>query len=124
MINRAQIGMRVRDARELAGLTQAALAEIADVTTETISRLERGLYDPAVSTLIAVADALDMDLDYLTGRGPQSSDAPRSATALRLQQRIGELDVQSQRALLKVVELIPMGGAPLAATSRGRKRSN
>ena len=114
--------MRVRDARELAGLTQAALAEIADITTETVSRLERGLYDPAVSTLIALADALDLDLDYIMGRGPQTEGAPRSATALRLQQRIGELDMQAQRALLKVIELIPMDGAvvPLSARSRAR----
>jgi DNA-binding XRE family transcriptional regulator len=41
------IARRVREARVHADLTQAELAEAAGVTDETISRIERGAYEPA-----------------------------------------------------------------------------
>ncbi len=64
----AAIGKRVRDARVSAGLTQAGLAEAAAISDETVSRIERGAYEPAISTAVALANALGVSLDALTGR--------------------------------------------------------
>ena len=41
-----------------AGLSQAALAEAADVSNKLISEIERGITWPREETLIAIADAL------------------------------------------------------------------
>ena len=55
------IGERVRRYRELAGLTQKALALAADIGRVTLVRLENGEQSPRFKTLKAVADALGME---------------------------------------------------------------
>ncbi len=47
------------------GISQEALAFKADVTIATLSRVERGVTDPAWSTVRAVARALDVSMDEL-----------------------------------------------------------
>jgi transcriptional regulator with XRE-family HTH domain len=48
-----------------AGVTQEALAFSADLTIATMSRMERGVTDPAWTSVRAVARALDVSLDEL-----------------------------------------------------------
>jgi transcriptional regulator with XRE-family HTH domain len=57
-----QLGKRVAGLRQLAGLTQAALAERVEVATETISRLERGSAVPSLGRLERIAEALGVPL--------------------------------------------------------------
>lgn len=57
-----RLGRRVAELRELAGLTQAQLAEKIDVSTETVSRLERGAAVPSLARLEDLATALGIDL--------------------------------------------------------------
>jgi transcriptional regulator with XRE-family HTH domain len=65
-----EFGRRLASARRRAGLTQEALADRADLTRETISRLERGLAnesrkssaDPTLTALLALSRALGMQL--------------------------------------------------------------
>jgi transcriptional regulator with XRE-family HTH domain len=57
-----QLGRRVAQHRKAAGLTQAELAERVDVTTETISRLERGAFVPRTSRLNDIANAMGVKL--------------------------------------------------------------
>jgi transcriptional regulator with XRE-family HTH domain len=108
----AQIGDAIRTARSSAQLTQAKLAEAAGVSDETVSRIERGAYEPAVSTMIALADALGVSLDVLTGRAGANDDssAKRFSSPLikRLAERaakLGSLDVQ---LLLRVADSLPL----------------
>ncbi|MBI5482172.1 MAG: helix-turn-helix transcriptional regulator [Deltaproteobacteria bacterium] len=117
------LGVRVRQARERAGLTQAALAERAGVTDETIGRLERGAFEPALSTLVAVADALDVDLDSLVrpkgGSAATAREGPvpaGSALTRRLVLGFEVLDPEAQRLVLRLVERLAAraGGAPAA----------
>jgi transcriptional regulator with XRE-family HTH domain len=46
--------------RQRRGLSQRALAEIANVGHITIARLETGVYDPRLSTLRRLAKALNV----------------------------------------------------------------
>lgn len=59
------IGGRVAGLRRGKGLTQAQLAEMVDVATETISRLERGVSMPSLKTLENIARFLDVPLKAL-----------------------------------------------------------
>jgi len=52
-------------AREGRGLTQEQLAAAAGSTFSTISRLERGLVVPTLSTINKLAQALDVDVEEL-----------------------------------------------------------
>lgn len=48
-----------------AGVTQEDLAHEADLTVATMSRMERGVTDPAWTSIRAVARALDVNLEEL-----------------------------------------------------------
>ena len=48
---------RIRDLREAKGMTQAALAELVDVSRQTIIAVEKGRYDPSLSLAFRIADA-------------------------------------------------------------------
>lgn len=57
-----QLGKKIRDLREAAGLTQAQLAALSLKSVETISNFERGKTIPSVSTLEAMAPHLNAKL--------------------------------------------------------------
>ena len=65
MQTRETFGAKVDKARNRKGLTQDKLAEMADITQNNLSRIERGLYSPGVDILLRIADALDMELDFV-----------------------------------------------------------
>ncbi len=55
----------VRRLRSRNGLTQEDLAFAADITISAMSRIERGLSDPAWTSIRAIAKALGISLDEL-----------------------------------------------------------
>ena len=61
-----RIGARIRQARNARGITQAALAEACSIQSETVSRVENGSVSADISTLVAIAAALRLDLDKIT----------------------------------------------------------
>ena len=65
MKTRETFGAKVSKARNRKGFTQEKLAEMADITQNNLSRIERGLYSPGVDILLRIADALDMELDFV-----------------------------------------------------------
>lgn len=56
----AELGKNLRAARQNLGLTQEEVAERSGVQAGEISRIERGLRDPKVSTLEKIARALEL----------------------------------------------------------------
>ncbi len=57
-----QIGSHIAKIRKERGLTQSELAELIDVTIETISRLERGVSVPSLKTLEKISSVLNISL--------------------------------------------------------------
>lgn len=55
--------MRIERAR--LNISQLKLAEMADVSLDTINLIERGVGNPKLCTIIAIAKALDVDLNGL-----------------------------------------------------------
>jgi transcriptional regulator with XRE-family HTH domain len=64
---RAAFGQRVRGLRERRRLSQAQLAERADLDTTYISGIERGRRNPGLNTLGRLARALSVTLPLLVG---------------------------------------------------------
>ncbi|MDR1863539.1 MAG: helix-turn-helix domain-containing protein, partial [Treponema sp.] len=60
-----QFGGKIRAVRERRALTLREVAEKAGVSESLVSQIERDKVSPAIDTLMALADALDLDLDYL-----------------------------------------------------------
>lgn len=66
-------GERIVIWRKKKKMTQEELAAKVNVTKAAISNYENGHSTPSNDTLVALADALDIDTDYLLGR----TDSPR-----------------------------------------------
>jgi transcriptional regulator with XRE-family HTH domain len=60
-----RFGGRIRTVRERRSLTLKEVAEKAGVSESLVSQIERDRVSPAIDTLLALADALEIDFDYL-----------------------------------------------------------
>jgi XRE family transcriptional regulator, regulator of sulfur utilization len=61
------VGPKIRELREAASLTQEDLAHEAGISTSTLSRIERGTYQPRMHTLNQLAKALKVPVAELLG---------------------------------------------------------
>lgn len=62
---RHRFGETLRAVRERRGITLKKVASQVGVSESLISQIERNKVSPSVDTLISIADALEIDLDYL-----------------------------------------------------------
>ncbi len=60
-----EMGKRITERRKLKGLSQEELAEIADLTPQTISTAERGTKAIRPENLLNISRALEVSADYL-----------------------------------------------------------
>jgi transcriptional regulator with XRE-family HTH domain len=68
-------GQVLRRNRNLRGLSQEKLAELADLDRTYISQIERGLKSPSMKALIALAKALDIKAHVLVCEVENELDA-------------------------------------------------
>lgn len=62
------LGRRIRTWRVRRQMSQATLADLTAITQSTLSNYENGKRDLPVSTLLKLAEHLDVDLEDLAGR--------------------------------------------------------
>ena len=103
-VSPSELGKRIRAARIKAGLTQSELAERADVSTNHISAIERGVYDTRVEMLYRIAMVLGVSGDYLL-MGAVLQPNTQLARAFRLAERVDDTEKMA-RYILHGVELI------------------
>ena len=60
-----QGGQAIQRIRKERGMTQEQLAELTDIASNSISRIERGLLVPALPTLIDICNALGTGADSI-----------------------------------------------------------
>ena len=60
-----KFGAKVREFRKARGLTQHQLAESAGIDRKTINRIENTRYSPTLTTVFAIADALEVPANKL-----------------------------------------------------------
>ena len=68
------LGIEIRRRRTEQSLTLEALSRLSGVEAASLSRLERGMRDPKLSTLVQIATALRLELPDLFR--PDTPDAP------------------------------------------------
>ena len=101
-----RIGIRVRELREAARLSQERLAERAGVQTQTVSRVETGAVNPALGTLAQLAAGLDVALsDLLDERRdlPMAGLGPQEQELLRAFHKLPE---ERRRLILEVTRAV------------------
>jgi transcriptional regulator with XRE-family HTH domain/quercetin dioxygenase-like cupin family protein len=75
------LGSRLAAYRTERGIRVSDLARHVGVSPSLVSQIERGLSRPSVSTLFAIAEALDVPVDAFFREGPQGNDYPNAAPA-------------------------------------------
>lgn len=72
MLNYALVGKRIKEIRQLKGLSQARLAELDDLSVSYISYIENGRKKASLRSLVNIAKAMCTTLDALLN-GNQSN---------------------------------------------------
>jgi transcriptional regulator with XRE-family HTH domain len=95
----SEIGRRVRQEREKAGLSLAQLAEVSGLTKAYLVRLENQAGNPSIEVVAQIAEALDLTAADLLG-GPvirfvgDESDVPASLRAFADEAKLSSSDVR------------------------------
>jgi transcriptional regulator with XRE-family HTH domain len=104
------LGQFIRTQRRLANLSLRDLAERTAVSNPYLSQIERGLHEPSVRVLKAIAGALDLSAETLLAqaglldvdREPrESTDAITTTAAIRADTHLSE---EQKQALLAVYQ--------------------
>ncbi|NQU05856.1 MAG: helix-turn-helix transcriptional regulator [Calditrichaeota bacterium] len=75
------LGEKVRRMRKRRGLTLSQLAALTKVSSVTIHNIEKGIYEPKISTLFDLCYALETPLSYFIEPGPKGLFEVHSSTA-------------------------------------------
>jgi transcriptional regulator with XRE-family HTH domain len=103
----AAFGRYLRSQRELAQLSLRQVAEMARISNPYLSQVERGLHQPSIAVVTALAKALDLSADVLLAQAAglgatdddETTDANRTEAAIRADARLSSSE---KRALLAV----------------------
>jgi transcriptional regulator with XRE-family HTH domain len=60
-----KLGATIKKMREAKGLTTREFANRADIAYSQVWKIETGQVDPTISTLLAIANALEVSLEHL-----------------------------------------------------------
>ncbi|MBA2516661.1 MAG: helix-turn-helix transcriptional regulator [Solirubrobacterales bacterium] len=99
------LGALIRAQRSAAGLSLRDLAERTSISNAYLSQIERGLHEPSLTVLRAVADALKLPLSALLERAGVLESASRDSPAASTESAImldPELSEPQRIALLSV----------------------
>ncbi|WP_458094503.1 helix-turn-helix domain-containing protein [Roseomonas sp. WA12] len=104
----AELGARLRALRQDRELTLEALAEMAGLDKGYLSRLERGLKNPSIATVLRLSEALDVPVAELFGER-------LAEHAVRVTRAPDRLSVSPAGASAHGIEALSRDGAALEA---------
>lgn len=123
------VGAKMRALREAKKISLRALARRVDVTPSLISQIETGKINPSVSSLYAIANALDAPMDAFFGRtvAPQAPEDADNGCAPDLT-GVEQGGIRSSRTAARAgtgAELPqPVGGTAVAAPAAGGEKAH
>ena len=98
-----QGGQAIQRIRKERGMTQEQLAEITNVASNSISRIERGLLLPALPTLINICNAFGTGADSILA-AYIAADTPIRWTPLA--EKLEGLDLEKQHKIEAILECL------------------
>lgn len=72
--DKGAVGAYIRSQRELANLSLRELSRLSQVSNAYLSQVERGLHEPSLRVMSAVAEALSVPLQDLLSRTREAGD--------------------------------------------------
>ena len=115
------LGAQIAEQRRHRGLTQAELAEVADVASETISRLERGAAMPSLTRLNDIATALGTELRDLL---PTAKPSAKHRALARFNSLALDLSSDEIEALTRVARALYLSPDTTRAKARKRRKGS
>ena len=113
------LGALIRAQRMTAGLSLRELADRTKVSNAYLSQIERGLHQPSIRVLQAIAEALNIPADTLLAEaglvsGPsEQSSGTRSGTEAAIRSD-PDLTAEEREALLRIYRSFVEGRSPSA----------
>lgn len=104
------MGSAIRSQRELADLSMRQLAKLADISSPYLSQIERGLHEPSLRVVRALAAALNTTTESLLAHAGLSGDTLTLDTELAIRSDPRLSDAQ-RSALLSVYRSYRSGAA-------------
>ena len=100
-----EVGARIIERREELGMTATQLAIQADISARTLSQIESGQREAKIGTLVAIAAALRVSLDYLQPKKlDQYSAMPKGMPVLAA--RINAKLLENQKKILQILATV------------------
>jgi transcriptional regulator with XRE-family HTH domain len=102
-----QLGEYIRLQRQMADLSLRGMAELTKVSNAYLSQIERGLHQPSLRVLRAIAEALDIPADSLLAAAgvvpqpPDGSETRRTGTEEAIRSD-PDLTAEEREALLRI----------------------
>ena len=101
-----KVGLRIRQLRKIAGLTQAKLAESADLSNNYIGAIERGQRSPTLDTLEKIAIALTVPVFEFFKFGNYNKKGKRYKAAEELVKKVTNKGVEDIFFAAEILETI------------------
>ena len=95
-----ELGRRVRQAREAAGLTQERFAELIGISPQNVSCVERGLAGVSLTVLRRMCQILRVSSDFLLLGEGADNDAEAIA------RRLGQLPPEQFRVVREIINSV------------------
>lgn len=102
-IDYALLGLRIKEVRQLKGLTQENLAELVKCNTSHISNIENNHTKVSLNVLLSIANALDTSIDSLLS---DQYDNASLALDHELLRALESCDNDKKKKILKIIEII------------------
>lgn len=95
------LGLRIRELRRRAGLTQEQLAELLGIDQKHMSRIELGKSYPSLDRLERIANAVNIPLPGLFKFGHWNSESDIRKQVAEMVAQIGEKDLKRVYRILE-----------------------
>ncbi len=94
--HRVKIGLRLKEARKLAGLSQAQAASVLGIHRPSVSEIESGNRRISAEELSELCETYDVAPDWILGRSPEALDVndPKLQLAARELSKLKSDDLQ------------------------------
>ena len=101
-INYEVLGLRIKDMRIKKGLTQDVLAEMVGCNTSHISNIENNYTKLSLNVLIAIANSLDVSVDYLLS---SQLNNPSSILSQEIIIKLSHCDEADKEKIIKIIDV-------------------
>ena len=100
------LGKKIATLRKQKGMNQEEFADVSGKMINTISNIERGLSDPKITTLLSIAQALNVSVEVLFGDIEEQSIGKLPQNVQTIVDLIKDQDSHTLKVIQKQIEAL------------------